>query len=370
MTLKKWLSSKVPLSRAKTRFLVEREVCLAEERVREHCKALAHQLATDSFNHVNEAVAASNNYSIERAREHAEAAAGAAELAAVRVAREHAEAAAGAAELSAEQLVRAEIAQVQSGLRRIERLIQGSKKRIKAEVESDNSTSPAGQPISELLYAAIEERFRGSQEEIRARQEEYLSEARAAWSGTSHLPMLDIACGRGEWMSLLSSEGFVVQGIDSNSVFVAECEEQGFEVSEGDALATVSTYADDSFSLVSLFHLVEHLPLEYLESLLGEIKRVLHPDGCMIIETPNCASLSVAASTFWIDPTHPRPLHPEVLAFLIERTGFTSIERRLLHPVLPSGFDADSFSGESDAVKAIANAVFGYGDIAFISRSA
>jgi len=370
MTLKNWLLLKVPLSRAKTRFLVEREVCLAEERVREFCKALAHQLATDSFNHVNEAVAASNNYSVERAREHAEAAAEAAELSAVRVAREHAEAAAEAAELSVKQVVRAEIAQTQIGLRRLERLIQGPKEKIRTEVESESSSSPASQSISELLYAAIEERFRGSQEEIRARQEEYLSEARAAWSGTSHLPMLDIACGRGEWMSLLASEGFVVQGIDSNSVFVAECEEQGFEVSEGDALATVSTYPDSSFSLVSLFHLVEHLPLEYLESLFGEIKRVLHPDGCMIIETPNCASLSVAASTFWIDPTHPRPLHPEVLAFLVERAGFTSIERRLLHPVLPSGFDADSFSGESDAVKAIANVVFGYGDIAFISRSA
>jgi len=323
-------------------------------------------------------VGAAERAAVRVAREHAEAAAAAAELAAVRVAREHAEAAAEAAELSAvrvarehaEQLLRAEIAQVQSSSRRIERLIQGPREKIRTEVESDRSTSPAGQPISELLYAAIEERFRGSQEEIRARQEEYLSEARAAWSGTSHLPMLDIACGRGEWMSLLASEGFVVQGIDSNSVFVAECEEQGFEVSEGDALATVSTYPDSSFSLVSLFHLVEHLPLEYLESLFGEIKRVLHPDGCMIIETPNCSSLSVAASTFWIDPTHPRPLHPEVLAFLVERAGFTSIERRLLHPVLPSGFDADSFSGESDAVKAIANVVFGYGDIAFISRSA
>ena len=337
---------------------------------REHAEAAA-EVARESAvrvarEHAEAAAEAAELSAVRVAREHAEAAAEAAELSAVRVAREHAEAAAEAAD----QVVRAEIAQVQIGLRRIERLIQGSKEKIRTVVESDSSSSPAGQSISELLYAAIEERFRGSQEEISARQEEYLSEARTAWSGTSHLPMLDIACGRGEWMSVLSSEGFVVQGIDSNSVFVAECEEQGFEVSKGDALATVSTYPDNSFSLVSLFHLVEHLPLEYLESLLGEIKRVLHPDGCMIIETPNCASLSVAASTFWIDPTHPRPLHPEVLAFLIERAGFTAIERRLLHPVLPSGFDADSFSGESDAVKAIANAVFGYGDICFISRSA
>jgi len=84
---------------------------------------------------------------------------------------------------------------------------------------------------------------------------------------------------------------------------------------------------------VTAFHLLEHFTLDDLRSLLVQIQRVLRPLGIFLAETPNSMNLGVASSTFWIDPTHVRPLHPEVLSYMLKDSGFDSIELRYLNPV-------------------------------------
>ena len=71
-----------------------------------------------------------------------------------------------------------------------------------------------------------------------------------------------------------------------------------------------------------MLHVVEHLPFDLLLTTFQEAFRVLEPGGILIAEIPNSLNLTVGASTFWIDPTHQRPLHPEVLNFLAVHCGF------------------------------------------------
>ena len=176
------------------------------------------------------------------------------------------------------------------------------------------------------LYAAFEDLYRGGFEEIQERLRPYLADLPY---GEGRL--LDVGCGRGEWLSLLKDNDIDAYGIDLNAEVSARATELGTEVVIGDALTHLEEIAPKSLSAVTAFHLAEHLDVETLIALLDRSLGALRPGGRIILETPNPANLTVGATTFHLDPTHVLPLPPQLLEFLVRSRGFVEVEVRPLH---------------------------------------
>jgi SAM-dependent methyltransferase len=176
-------------------------------------------------------------------------------------------------------------------------------------------------------YLELERRYRGTEEEIRERISAYLP-----WLSKVAAPVLDVGCGRGEALALLRDHGIPARGIDSSARMVALCRERGLEAEEGDAFASLAALPEGSLGGVVSFHVIEHLPAALLDRLVRLAYRALKPGGVLILETPNPLSMLVAARSFWLDPTHQRPVHPESLKLMYELAGFDPIERLDLRP--------------------------------------
>jgi SAM-dependent methyltransferase len=172
------------------------------------------------------------------------------------------------------------------------------------------------------LYAAFEDQFRGDPRLVRARAEPYLSIVTDAGMGTADAPVLDLGCGRGEWLELIRENGLVGRGIDNNQVFVQICRGRGLEVIEGDVIQAMAELPAMSIGAITGMHIAEHLPFEVLVRLLDEARRLLVRGGILALETPNPENLQVATKLFYMDPTHRNPLLPEALKWLVSARGF------------------------------------------------
>ncbi|WP_142809896.1 methyltransferase domain-containing protein [Tepidiphilus olei] len=188
-----------------------------------------------------------------------------------------------------------------------------------------------GQDQLNAFYLAFEDACRGSEAEIRATQRLYL-EHLAHSPAAQGLPVLDLGCGRGEWLALLTEAGYAARGIDLNPLMLERARAQGLDVACQDALAALAAQPDASLGAVTAFHLVEHLPFPTLYRLFAEIARTLAPGGLLIAETPNPENLLVGSHTFYHDPTHRNPVTPTFLRFLAHYHGFTRIDILRLHP--------------------------------------
>jgi len=176
--------------------------------------------------------------------------------------------------------------------------------------------------MSAGFYRAFEDRYRGARETIKQRLRAYQPFIEPLATLQSPPRALDVGCGRGEWLELLGEQGFQAHGVDLDEGMLAACRERGLDVELGDAIACLRRMPDASLTLVSAFHLVEHIPFEVLQALVSEAQRVLLPGGLLIMETPNAENLVVGATSFYLDPTHLRPLPPQLLAFITEYGGF------------------------------------------------
>lgn len=179
------------------------------------------------------------------------------------------------------------------------------------------------------FYAAFEDRFRGDRNLVRKRAEPYLDWIKQVGAGTAIAPVLDIGCGRGEWLELLRDHGLLARGIDLNRIFADVCRGYGLDIIEGDAISVLSAMPAASIGAITSMHLVEHLSFEDMIILLDEANRVLVPGGLIALETPNPENLLVGSHTFYMDPTHRNPIPPEALRWIVEARGFygAKIER-------------------------------------------
>jgi len=202
-----------------------------------------------------------------------------------------------------------------------------------AAPHTETPAAQQGDRPLDALYFSFENRFRGSRDEIKKRVRFYLPFLETANIGTEGKPILDLGCGRGEWLELLREKGLTATGVDSNEAMIGHCKERQLNVTQADALEFLRNLPDRSQGAVTGFHIIEHLPLEKLVSLLGETLRVLHPGGLAIFESPNCKNLLVGASTFNIDPTHRRPIFPDTAQFLLEIHGFQRVTLEYLSPI-------------------------------------
>jgi SAM-dependent methyltransferase len=181
------------------------------------------------------------------------------------------------------------------------------------DVTGYEALPPAEDPASP--YAGFEDLFRGSAERVTELQRPYLPLVR------DHQPVVDIGCGRGEFLSLLAAEAISARGVDADPGMVKRCQDAGLPAVLGDAVAYLDDVDDGSLGTVFSAQVIEHLPVDHLRRLLEVACRKLAPGGLFIAETVNPHSLP-ALKTFWVDLTHQHPIFPEVALAMCALAGF------------------------------------------------
>jgi SAM-dependent methyltransferase len=198
---------------------------------------------------------------------------------------------------------------------------------------SEDGDSPLASAWSESLdslYEQLETAFRGNREQIMNLQRAYLPDIFALDLAGS--PVLDVGCGRAEWLELLRDHRIAAYGVDTNARFVESARKRGLDARNEDALAHLGGLQEGSLGAVTAFHVIEHLPFESLVALVDAALVAVRPGGIVIFETPNPTNVVVGAAAFWIDPTHRHPLHPDFVKFVLSARGFDDAEVRYLHP--------------------------------------
>lgn len=222
--------------------------------------------------------------------------------------------------------------------RRITLLLEEARKRLPEPFSQEQLQVFADEDKHRLdaLYVSFEDQFRGTREDIKELLRVYLPFLRDAGVGSAAMPVLDVGCGRGEWLEVLQEERLVARGLDVNRIMVEQCRQRGFDVALGDVLEYLRNLPDASVGAVTGFHIIEHLPLDRFIKLLDETVRVLKPQGLAIFETPNPHNVLVGSCNFYIDPTHRNPLPSQTVKFLAEARGLCRVEILNLHPFPPA----------------------------------
>jgi glycosyltransferase involved in cell wall biosynthesis/SAM-dependent methyltransferase len=212
------------------------------------------------------------------------------------------------------------------------------------ETEAGTGKELAAEARPAGLYRSFEDVFRGPEPFIRDRQRSYLD----LLGGNQ--PVLDVGCGRGEFLDLLREHGMAYSGVDADPDMVGHCRARGHEeVHVGDGNAYLESLDDESLGAVFSAQVVEHLPYEQLIRFLELSLRKLRAGGVFIAETVNPHSVS-ALKTFWVDLTHERPIFPEVALALCRITGFES--GFVFHPNGSGNVETDRFHEGEYAVVA------------------
>jgi O-antigen chain-terminating methyltransferase len=199
--------------------------------------------------------------------------------------------------------------------------------------------------MTDPFYARFEARFRGGQEEISRRQALWLPVLESLQGAVNSRVLLDLGCGRGEWLALAGKAGWQPEGVEIDPGMAEIAAGRGLRVWQRDCLAELRERPDNSIAVVSAFHLAEHLPFPVLLEIFRQIFRTLEPGGLLLLETPNPESLPVGTCTFHLDPTHHKPLPPELLRFLASESGFDRAAVIRLHEDPDFNPSAISLSG-------------------------
>lgn len=185
--------------------------------------------------------------------------------------------------------------------------------------------------MTDTFYARLESHFRGNREVIKNRHALYLPLLASLKQIFTPPTLLDLGCGRGEWLEVAQEAGWETFGVDLDEGMLAEAASQGLHGLKGDLLEYLQGQAAESLCLVTAFHVAEHLSFSDLLTLVQQIYRVLRPGGIMILETPNSENLVVGTSSFYLDPSHRKPLPSELLTFLAIDSGFVRVSISRLH---------------------------------------
>jgi O-antigen chain-terminating methyltransferase len=202
--------------------------------------------------------------------------------------------------------------------------------RAVSEAAGTASPAPASAGLAAIDWLRFADRFRGSEESVKQRQQIY-AERFAGQSG-----VLDLGCGRGEMLEVLREAGISARGVDLHEESLALCAAKGLEVEKADLFQYLDSLPDSSLGGVICAQVVEHLPPERLPDLVRLIHAKLRRDALVAIETPNPECLAIFATHFFLDPTHQRPVPAPLLSFYLEEAGFGAIEIARLSPAVDS----------------------------------
>lgn len=217
-------------------------------------------------------------------------------------------------------------------------------------------------------YFEFENYFRGSQNQIKENQKIYLP----YFEG--HQNVVDLGCGRGEFLELMKENDIEAYGVDLYEEFVELCTEKGLRAVYADAIGTIES-AEKKFGGIFAGQIVEHLTLQQLVRLCEAAYEKLEVGACLIMETPNPTSLAIYTHAFYIDPSHQKPVHPLTLQYLLERAGFRNIEvvyteSSKLPVKIPELkiVDVENLEMFNSAMSEVQNTLFGSQDYAIIAR--
>lgn len=218
-----------------------------------------------------------------------------------------------------------QLAASQEEIRLVQRRIEQDRRPAAAAVNADGPAPERSRPAMD--YYRFELKFRGTPDMVREHFRQYVP----CFAGASDV--LDVGCGRGEFMELLREVGVSCRGVDLDADMVAACHEKRLEVVEADALAYLRAQEDSSLGGAFLAQLVEHLEPATMVELIHLLGRKLRPGAPVVTETINPQSLLAASSHFLLDLSHVRLVHPETLKFLLEGAGFSDLDTRYTSPV-------------------------------------
>jgi len=205
-------------------------------------------------------------------------------------------------------------------------------------------------------YARFAEAFRGSQERVKAGQQHYVADFR----GCSNV--LDIGCGRGEFLELMLEAGVPARGIDSSAESIAACREKGLQAEGADLFEYLGGLQEGELDGIFCAQVVEHLPPERLAEMIRLASSRLGRNGVIAIETPNPECLAIFATYFYLDPTHARPVPEKLLSFYLSEFGIGNLQVRRLEPA------ADALPAVAELPAAFREAFFGGLDYAVVGR--
>ena len=178
-------------------------------------------------------------------------------------------------------------------------------------------------PLEDWQYASFENRYRGSEDEVKKQLENYLDYFR------QEKKVLDLGCGRGEFLTLLSDNGITAEGIDINEQMIDICRERDLNCSKVDILDKLTEFEAGSLGGVFSSQVIEHMPPNYLKRVIDLAFHKLAPSSYIVLETVNPTSVFALVQIYYLDLSHQKPIHPQALKFLLENAGFEDVEIQL-----------------------------------------
>lgn len=215
--------------------------------------------------------------------------------------------------------------------------------------------APVYEPLEDWRYVRFENRFRGSASEIRKQQTAFLDDFPEGGR------ILDLGCGRGEFLELLAEKGYQPEGVDLNAEMINLCRDKGLSAERADLLEHLAGRPDGSLDGIFSSQVVEHLPPSALRRLIELAFAKLRPNRSLVIETVNPLSVFALVHIYFLDMTHRMPVHPQALRFLMEAAGFCDVavrsgaelEAEKLRPVPPSENAAAVLNANFDRLNAL-----------------
>jgi 2-polyprenyl-3-methyl-5-hydroxy-6-metoxy-1,4-benzoquinol methylase len=215
-----------------------------------------------------------------------------------------------------------------------ERLIFSELKTIRQRSLLTPAAAPPALPAPPMElpfdYGRFAERFRGTEEYVKANQQLY----RPIFTGKSNV--LDLGCGRGEFLEMMRDLGVPAKGIDLSDESIALCKHKGLDAEKADLFAYLDNLPEATLGGIFCSQVVEHIEPAQLPKMIQLAVSRLERGGVIAIETPNPECLAIFATHFYLDPTHYRPVPHPLLAFYLEEFGVGNIEVRKLSPAIES----------------------------------